>query len=150
MNSSSNISSLSDIQDRKKQLESELDYSQKALIDSVTPASVSAKNFLIQDLVVPAIGIGTVLFLASRLISKRKERSNIVYQEPVGKLYDDYADTPTFKRDQQQTVQKRKIEAVERPRKKPLTSLIKLGSVMIPAAQAIMKAVQESKPPKKY
>ncbi len=150
MNSSSNITSLSDIQDRKKQIESELDYSQKALIDSVTPASVSAKNFLLQDLVVPAISVGAFLFLASRFISKRKERSNYVYEESVRSAYNDYPDAPPQKDHYQHPVQNRKIEATERPAKKRLSSLIKLGSVMIPAAQAIMKAVQDSKDSKEY
>lgn len=147
MNSSANITSLSDIQDRKKQLESELDYSQKALIDSVTPTSVSAKNFLLQDLIVPAIGIGAVLFLASRLMSKQKEKS---HKEPIESAYDAFSTVPPSRGNDQGPGQKKKSEAIERPKKKRLSSLIKLGSVMIPAAQAIMKAVQDNKGPKGY
>lgn len=149
MNSSSNITSLSDIQERKKQLESELDYSQKALIDSVTPASVSAKNFLLQDLIVPAIGVGAALFLASRLMSKRQKKNSQIHEERIETVYEGYSHPSASKSDYQRPVRERKIEAVERPRKKRFSSLIKLGSVIIPAAQAIMTAVQDSKGPKR-
>lgn len=149
MNSSSNITSLSDIKERKKQIEAELDYSQKALVDSVTPASVSAKNFLLQDLVVPVIGIGTALFLASKVMSRRKS-ANVQTKEEYLETNNKDRPASSSGMDYQRPVMTREIKVVQKPKKKRLASIIKLGTIMIPAAQAIMAAVQENKGPKSH
>lgn len=143
MNSSNNISSLSDLQERKKQIEAELDYSQQALVNSVTPTSNSAQTFLVQDVLVPVIGVGAVLFLASRIYAKSKKRTvknhAATIEENAGRTSVVGPETtrayePTEKR-----------IADERTSGNRFSSVVKLGSILIPAAQAIMTAVQENK-----
>lgn len=145
MNDISTITSLSELRERKEKISAELDYSKQALIKSIKPAGSSAGSFLLKDVALPVVGIGLAVFAVTRIMSNSKnghpQREEALQQVSKAKITNAPAQQPGG-----YSPASEKLTVVAPPvRKNRIAPLMKLAGILVPATQAILAAVKESK-----
>jgi len=141
MSNISNINSLTALRERREELADEQKKAQKGLTSTLAQAPAKAKDYALEDLALPALGIGLAVYVGYRLLRPRKSSGHAeveapVYREvPAGTTYS----APTSRPKEQP---RRKHVA---PAKKSLfnfSTLMNAGKILIPATQAIIGVVQ--------
>lgn len=154
MSKASNIDSLAELHERQAEVKQESELARKGFVDSLAQAPGKAKTFAYEDLAIPVMGIGVAAYVAYRLLrSNNRSKQNLpipATQPPV--LPVATAEEPA--------VRSQVILPAPRPVSPPpqedldnnaaktglsLAAIISVGRLLIPAAQAIMGAVQEHK-----
>jgi hypothetical protein len=155
MSKASNIDSLAELHARQAEVKQETEVAKKGFVDSLAQAPGKVKQFAYEDLALPVMGIGLAVYVAYRLLRSDKGAQNSLQQavpEPQ------YLPPPTVT-ERPPTRHSAPVPA-PRPASPPrpdvpgatvaksslnLAAIISAGKMLIPAAQAIMSAVQEHK-----
>lgn len=153
MSKASNISSLTELRDRREEIKAEQEAARQGLTSTLAAAPAKAKDYALEDLALPALGVGLAVYVGYRVLRPRKQREeepqSAVYPPPPQHLQQPQRDqvgtapAPSAVRASRPT---RPAPAIARKAVKSSFNLAKLmavGKMLIPAAQAIMSVVQE-------
>jgi len=78
MSKASNISSLSELRNRRDEIKAEQEAARQGLTSTLAAAPAKAKEYALEDLALPALGIGLAIYVGYRVLRPRKQRG----QEP--------------------------------------------------------------------
>jgi hypothetical protein len=154
MSNPSNIDSLADLHARQAEVRQETEAAKKGLVNSLAQAPGKVKQFAYEDLALPVMGIGLAVYVGYRLL--RPNRSQESYPqaapEPQHQPQAGVAENPQARYNA--PAQAPRPASAPRPAA-PMTNagksgfnfaaIISAGKILIPAAQAIMSAVQDHK-----
>ncbi|MCP9234537.1 hypothetical protein [Lewinella sp. JB7] len=124
----SKITSLAELQQRKKQVRMETELAKREFAHSIGTTKGNAGNFLLKKVALPAGGAIVGLMVLSNLLSSGNQKvpvvkeTKVIHEYPDGRAYDG-------------------SKKSRRNRAKTLTSIIGLGRLLIPIIQAIIGAV---------
>ncbi len=130
MSKTSNINSLAALRERREEIATEQEAARKGLTSTLAEAPAKAKDYAIEDLALPALGIGLAIYVGYRVLRPRQspdyeEVEMAAHQVPVNQPH-----------------------SVAAPAQKSLFSISTLmtaGKILVPAVQAIIGVIQESK-----
>jgi hypothetical protein len=155
MSKASNIDSLAELHARQAEVKQETAAAKQGFIDSLTQAPGKVKQFAYEDLALPVMGVGLALYVGYRLL-----RSDNRPQESFSHAAPEPQHFPPAPVAESQQVRYGAPAVAPRPANPPrsakpvasvaksglnLAAIISAGKIFIPAAQAIMSAVQDHK-----
>lgn len=157
MSKASNISSLSELRDRREEIKAEQEAARKGLTSTLVTAPAKAKEYALEDLALPALGIGLAAYVGYRLLRSGKKEEQWE-QEKVDQRVPQPAPGPRPARTELASTYSAPAPPVQQPTsyreeetrkvvKSSLNfaSLISAGKLLIPAAQAIISVVQNQR-----
>jgi hypothetical protein len=157
MSKSSKIDSLAELHARQAQVKQETKAAQEGLVGSLAQAPGKMKKFAYEDLALPVMGIGLAVYIGYRLLRSSDNSQDsleqtmpapqpmtpapMVQSAPTGNIPSPQYQVPRpVNRPAPQTS---RGEGAKRGLS--LSAIISAGKLLIPAAQAIMSAVQDHK-----
>ena len=140
MASPATITSLQDIQQRKSEIREELATSKDAAVKSLSVASGEAKQFIFRDVILPAAGVALAGYLvvkaAGYLVNDQEEQS----PPQDAPLMANQASRPHT------VAQPRRVVVQPTAPKRPFfQSLLRAGSILIPAGKAIAEVIRDAR-----
>lgn len=155
MSKASNISSLSELRDRREEIKTEQEAARRGLTSSLASAPSKAKEYALEDLALPALGIGLAAYVAYRVL--RSDEMPQQQQQQVNP-----APQPQGPRPQEGPVARPAPRAAAAQPVRPVQeargtrqevtkssfdfgSILTVGKLLIPAAQAIVGVIQQAK-----
>jgi hypothetical protein len=152
MSKASNINSISALRERREEIKSEQEAARRGLTSTLANAPQKAKEYALEDLALPALGIGLAAYIGYRIL-RSKNRPEQVFQEPRPETNQVYTQrtvqgpspSPT---ERVQRVQRAPRQEQARPvegKSFDFGKLISAGKLLIPAAQAIIGVIQDQK-----
>lgn len=157
MSKSNNIQSLSALRERKKEIEAEQELAVKGLSSSLASAPAKAKEYAIEDLALPALGIGLAVYVGYRIFRSNDGPGARELQRPETLAHPDYAAASRYS-PPERVVRPAMQSTAPAPTPQPVSqqqqlsetaesafnfgSLIAAGKILVPAAQAIIGIVQ--------
>lgn len=138
MASPAKISSIKDIKERQLEIKQQLETSKEAAIEKLQTTSSEAKTVVLQDVILPAAGIALAGYVTVKLVDYFLSDGS--QEQPAEAVYV-----------QQQSPQPKAAPQVRNrpqitPPKQPFyQSILRLGSLLIPAGQAIMEVIKEER-----
>ncbi|WP_020567056.1 hypothetical protein [Neolewinella persica] len=157
MSKSSNIDSLADLHARQAQVKHETKAAKEGLVGSLAQAPGKMKRFAYEDLAIPAMGIGLAVYVGYRLMrSTNKSQLSPQQVMPAAQPMAPVPATPSAPTRDMPSTENQAPRPVKRSMPEVsakevaksglnLASIISAGKLLIPAAQAIMSAVQDHK-----
>lgn len=151
MSKASSISSLSELRERREKIKAEQQAARQGLTSTLAAAPQKAKQYALEDLALPALGIGLAAYIGYRVF-RTKNRPGPVssgrpYVPPVpgtnpppqreaNTAYNALPApvSPTVRQDQAREAGKKSFS---------FKSLIKAGKLLVPAVQAIIGVIQD-------
>lgn len=137
MSKTSNISSLSELRSRREAIKAEQDAARQGFTSSLATAPTKAKAYALEDLALPALGIGLAVYVGYRVFRSGKPQEEELYLDAHGQPQQDvryHAAAPARGYRPAPSSRKRSFN---------FSSLIDAGKLLIPAAQAIIGVIQE-------
>lgn len=128
MSKSRNIHSIAELKERKAALAAESEAARNGLTSALAEAPEKAKDYALEDLALPALGIGLAAYVGYRVVRKRQhDQARLHYAENgmPSRAYVPPAHQPP-----------RKSSAFS------LGGLIAAGKLLIPVAQAVIGVIQ--------
>jgi len=130
MSKTSNINSLAALRERREEIATEQEAARQGLTSTLAEAPAKAKDYALEDLALPALGIGLAIYVGYRVLRPRQlpdyeEVEMAAQQAPVN--------------------QRRSVAAPARTSLFSLSTLMTAGKILVPAAQAIIGVIQDSK-----
>jgi hypothetical protein len=151
MNSkASNISSLSELRERREKIKAEQEAARQGLTSTLATAPEKAKEYALEDLALPALGIGLAVYVGYRVLRPARQAP-----EPTTPAQAQYLQHPQSAQqvDTPPVRVPRPANPPREPRPVPTKAVVKrsfnfakliaAGKLLVPAAQAIISAVQE-------
>lgn len=151
MSNASNINSLTALRERREALAAEQEAAKKGLTSTLAQAPAKAKDYALEDLALPALGVGLAIYVGYRLLRPRKSSGSIATEQVSIQSAPAVAPRPA-------AVPAARPVAAARPQPVPpprrsysepvkkglfdLGTLMTAGKLLIPAAQAIIGVVQ--------
>lgn len=151
MSNASNINSLAALRERREELAAEEQTAIQGLTSSLAAAPAKAKDYALEDLALPALGIGLAAYVGYRLLRSGKSKHNLGGEQPaVIPAQTQWAnDQPAPVSRAAAAAPQRSVQAsrpvISGETKKGafnLATVVAAGKLLIPAAQAIIGVVQ--------
>lgn len=155
MSKTSNISSLSELRERREAIKAEQQAARNGLTSTLAAAPQKAKEYALEDLALPALGVGLTAYLVYRIL-RSKDGPEPVFPErpyvqpvrgtnpqPQSEREVNAAHAPLAQRPapvQQTARQEYPREVVKK--NFSFAKLITAGKLLVPAAQAIIGVIQ--------
>ncbi len=140
MASPATITSLQDIQKRKSEIQEELATSKDAAVKSLSVASGEAKQFIFRDVILPAAGVALAGYLIVKtvgyLINDQEEQEQPQSAPVIPAQTTLSPNNPQPRRTVVQPIV---------PRRPLWQSLLRAGSILVPAGKAIAEVVQDAR-----
>ncbi|MFK8161525.1 MAG: hypothetical protein AB8H12_03595 [Lewinella sp.] len=157
MSKASSIDSLAELHARQLQVKQETEAAKEGLVGSLAQAPGKMKQFAYEDLAIPAMGVGLAIYVGYRLL-RSNDAPQVSNQAPMP------APQPTNPAPMIQSAPTGNIPSPQYQAPRPVNrsapqasaegvaksglnfkAIISAGKLLIPAAKAIMSAVQEHK-----
>jgi hypothetical protein len=147
MSKASNINSLAALRERRREIASEQKAAKQGLTSTLAQAPAKAKDYALEDLALPALGIGLAFYVGYRLLRSRKTADHVTGQVPQQTAVAAGPPAPARTR-----AESRPLPTPPRNNAQPakksllnLSTLMTAGKLLIPAAQAIFGVVQDQR-----
>lgn len=135
------ISSIKDIQERQLEIKQQLSISKEAAIQSLHTSSTEVKTVVLRDVILPAAGIALAAYLTVKIADRFLSDPDQEAEEATSFAQAPLQSPPTRPTPQRQSSAPQAVQ----PKKPAFQSLISLGSLLIPAGQAIMDVIKEER-----
>jgi len=149
MSNVSNISTLADLRERREENSAEQKAALNGLTSSLAQAPARAKEYALEDLAVPALGIGLAVYIGYRVFRSPEPAPTERVETTVYRDAPQRAEHSEPEPRREPSESPRRVAAVPRhqyePAKKGLFNLgtmMTAGKLLIPAAQAIIGVIQ--------
>lgn len=151
MSNANNINSLAALRERRQEIAAEEQAAKKGLTSTLAQAPAKAKDYALEDLALPALGIGLAVYVGYRVLRPRKPSgpaapaAAVYHEAPAAPAYSEPEPAPASvaqPRPQPKPVLRREYVAPVKKGLFNLGTLMTAGKLLIPAAQAIIGVVQ--------
>ncbi|TXF90982.1 hypothetical protein FUA23_04050 [Neolewinella aurantiaca] len=154
MSKASNINSLTELRERREAIKAEQEAARRGLTTTLAAAPAKAKEYALEDLALPALGIGLAAYVGYRVFRSNKSEATPYINEPTGPLLPVPLARPREEAQPAYTPPVRKQQVIRPVPEQKRTErfekngfnflkLLTAGRLLIPAAQAIYSAVQK-------
>jgi|AntRauTorckE5430_2_1112549.scaffolds.fasta_scaffold01190_3 hypothetical protein len=156
MSKPTNISSLSALRERKAELAAEAITARQGLTSTLAKTPATAKEYALEDLAIPALGMGLAIYVGYRLLRPKRKQLPLSYAQPA-------YEAPVFA--QLPYVHAKETVETDSPQRQRITSpqpqaptatnkpgaakggfnfsnIMTVGKILVPAVQAVVGIVQ--------
>lgn len=156
MSKTSSISSLSELRERQEEIKAEQAAARNGLTSTLAAAPQKAKEYALEDLALPALGIGLAAYVGYRVLRSGKQENeevrSVAHAAPAQHLQQPQrsqvatASAPQVTRPAREARATREVQTREVVKSGfNFASLITVGKLLIPATQAIIGVIQNQK-----
>lgn len=145
MRKPANINTLTALRERKAALTAEASTARQGLTSTLAKTPATAKEYALEDLAIPALGVGLAIYVGYRLLRSKPEQLPIPYAQPAYEAPLS-AQVPFVHAKESKSARGYAVpKASPPPAKKSgfnFSSIISAGKMLVPVVQAVVGIVQ--------
>lgn len=143
------ITSLEEIRERKAAVQAEIDRSKKAAVNQLQETASEARTFVLQDVVLPAVGIAASAFLLTKVVKAAFGSDQSRHREPrqlqviATENLPPPAEASSATENHSVPAPRVVVAPPQKTTNKEKGSLLSLGALLVPAGRAILEVIRD-------